>query len=150
MPLFCVNEETDLEVFHGEIRSLFRLLKHRRDKKGLMQALESNSEYRRISADTLEVLSVMMNIPKLWEKREMYQNMDAENGEEYDMCQALKEWLEEERGMGREEGALCKMVQIAENMLRSGMEDKDVLELTECGENVIREIRIRWAAESVQ
>jgi hypothetical protein len=152
--LYCINEENDFQVFHQEIRSLFRILRYRKDKNRLKQMMENNPEYCHISADTLEVLSVMMNAPKLWDKRRMYQNMNVETEEEYDMCQALKEWLEEERVMGREEGreegAFSKTIQIAENMLRKGMADTDVLALTECGEAVIEEIRMRWAAKTVQ
>lgn len=50
-------------------------------------------------ADTLEVMSITLNAPQLWENREKYMHME-DNREEYDMCQAMREWAEEERTAG--------------------------------------------------
>lgn len=97
MHLFCINEESDFSMFHTELRELFTALRYRKDKKGLRKLLQEDEAYRHLEADTVKVMSVMLNAPKIWEDRENYMNRNEEEREEYDMCQALREWIEEER-----------------------------------------------------
>lgn len=47
------------------------------------------------------VMSVLLNAPKIRKNRKKYMN-NNENEEEYNMCQALQEWIEEEHNMGME------------------------------------------------
>ena len=103
--LYCLNEETDFTVFHTELRQLFQILQYRKNRAGLKQILKDDPEYQRMDADTLEVVSVTLNAPGIWKEREKYMNIDSDVGrEEYNMCQALQEWAEEERGIGMELG----------------------------------------------
>lgn len=97
--LYCLNEGEDFTVFHTEIRLLFKAMRYRKDKKNLRLLIENDPQYRSMDADTLEVISIMLNAPKLWENREKYMHME-DNKEEYDMCQAMREWAEEERTAG--------------------------------------------------
>ena len=101
--LYCINEETDFSVFRTELRELFKALIHRRDKAALKKILLEDKNYRCLHADTVEALSVLLNAPKIWEEKERYMQKEKEE-EEYDMCQALREWMEEERAEGKEEG----------------------------------------------
>ncbi len=103
--LICLNEIQDYGVFHTEIRKLFQILQYRKNKAGLKKLLQENSQYRKMDADTLEVLSVLLNAPRIWEDRMKYMDIEGEK-EEYDMCQALREWIEEEREAGMEEGRI--------------------------------------------
>ncbi|MBO4980605.1 MAG: Rpn family recombination-promoting nuclease/putative transposase [Lachnospiraceae bacterium] len=100
--LYCVNEEKKFEIFKTEVRVLFEMLCYRRDKAELKRLVESGEGYRHVSGETLEAAAVMLNAPRLWENRMRY--MNQEQWEEYDMCQAMREWAEEERSIGREEG----------------------------------------------
>lgn len=99
MHLYCLNEEDKFDVFHTEIKQLFKAARYRKDKRKLRQLLEEDSEYRHMDEDTLEVLSIMLNAPQLWENKEKYMNRQEEK-EGYDMCQALREWAEDERREG--------------------------------------------------
>ena len=101
--LYCLNEEEDFSIFHTEVRLLFKAMRYRKDKKNLRQLIENDPEYRSMDADTLEVISVMLNAPKLWENREKFMHMEDDK-EEYDMCQAMREWVEEERNEGMKKG----------------------------------------------
>lgn len=56
-----------------------------------------------MDADTLEAISVLLNAPKIWNNRKKYMN-NNENEEEYNMCRALQEWIDEERNIGMEKG----------------------------------------------
>ena len=101
--LCCLNEIEDYSVFSTEIRLLFTILRYRKDKVGLKRLLEGNAEYRRMDADTLEVVATMLNAPRIWEDRMKYMSVEEEK-EEYNMYQALREWIEEERESGILEG----------------------------------------------
>lgn len=143
--LYCLNEANDLKLFHTEVRILFQALKYRGDKAGLKRLIQNDPEYQRLDMDTLEVMSVMLEIPDIWSHREKY--VDKNNGrqEEYNMCQAIREWAEEERSIGREEGYIqCeheKTFTIVNNMLQRGMSDQDIMAIAECGQEVIDRIR---------
>lgn len=96
MNLICLNEVENLDVFHTELRQLFKAMKYRKDKAGLRELMGNNDEFRHLEADTVEALSVMLHMPQIWGKRKNYMSADEEK-EEYDMCQAMKEICEEER-----------------------------------------------------
>lgn len=103
MHLLIINEEKDFEVFHTEIRQLFRALKYRKDKKGLLRLLEKEKVYSHLDMETLEVVSVLMDIPKLWANREKYRNQE-EKEETGNMCQAIRELMEDAKQEGLEQG----------------------------------------------
>ena len=79
---------------------------------------------------------------------------NEENEEGYDMCQALKEWAEEERSIGRQEGQQAGFVQgqqtgadektrtIVRNMLLRGMSDADIMVIAECDQECIDRVRV--------
>lgn len=98
--LYCVNEEQDFSMFQTDIRTVFELLPLRKNKKQLLEKLESNKEYTHMTEDSLEFLSVVMDSPGIWKNRKKYLNKstsenDRKEVEEYDMCQAIKELIEE-------------------------------------------------------
>ena len=109
--LYYVNEEQDFSMFHTEIRNVFALLPHRKDKKRLLQELEQNSTYKHMTEDSLEFLSVLMDSPGIWKNRKKYLLQKNDNNkiknqeaEEYDMCQAIKELIEDGRQEGLSQG----------------------------------------------
>lgn len=112
MRLYCINEENDFSAFHTELKELFMMLQYRQDKKALWNLVQNNPLYREISQETAEVASVLMNVEKMWEKRERYLHRSGEE-EKYDMCQALQELFEDGIEQGIEQGiracvALCR------------------------------------------
>lgn len=134
--LYCVNEEQDFSIFHTDIRSVFELLPLRKDKKRLLEKLEGNREYTHMNEDCLEFLSVVMDSPGIWKNRKKYMNEsvneDYVNGMEgYDMCQAIKELIEdgrqegisvgrlEGRQEGRLEGRMETLKQSVEHLMKS-------------------------------
>jgi len=109
--LYCVNEEQNFSMFHTEIRNVFELLPLRKDKKRLLQKLEQNSTYKHMSEDSLELLSVLMDSPSIWKNRKKYMvpndvNQETTNpeSEEYNMCQAIRELIEDGRQEGLSQG----------------------------------------------
>lgn len=111
MQLYCVNELEDFSVFHTELRELFTALQYRKDKEKLKELVLKKEEYSHLDADTAEAIAVMVNLPENWIKNQMYKFKNDK--EEYDMCQAIREWSAEEREAGRQEGvfeAFCSLV----------------------------------------
>lgn len=137
MHLYCVNESRDLQVFHTEIGILFQALQYRKDRVGLRDLILQDDRYWHMDVDTLETMSVMLNLPSIWKEREKYMEKNEEK-EEYNMCQAIREWAEEERSIGFTEGRQI----IVKNMLMRGMADADIMAIAECNQNFIDEIRV--------
>lgn len=123
--LFCMNEAVDLSIFRTEIRKLFEILKYRKDKAGLKHFLEDNPEYSHVDAETMEVVAVALNAPNIWEERERYVDSDEE---EYNMCQALREWAEEERTLGEADGRRLKLIEMVCKKIRKGKSAKAIAE----------------------
>ena len=64
-----------------------------------------------MSEDSLELLSVLMDSPGIWKNRTRYlnenntnNNMGNQETEEYDMCQAIRELIEDGRQEGLSQG----------------------------------------------
>lgn len=142
--LFCINEETDFSAFSTELKEVFSAVHYRNNKKEFKRLLEMDESYRHLSRDTVEVLSALLNVPQMWEEREQYMNREAEE-EEYDMCQAMREWLEDERNEGVQQGIQAGMQQgimvIIKNMLRLGAPIRDICAYTGYSEEQIRQIQ---------
>ena len=149
MQLYCLNEDKDLEVFRTEVGLLFQALQYRGDRTGLRNLMERDTRYQSIDEDTLETMSVMLSLPSIWKKREKYMEKNEEDKEEYDMCQAIREWAEEERSIGREEGFMKgqqagsdeKARIIVRNMLMRSMTDSDIMAIAECDQEFIDTVR---------
>lgn len=134
--LYCLNEAENLELFHTEVAQLFRALQYRSDRAGLRRLLESDPGYHHLDRDTLEAMAVLLKLPSVWEKRKNIMHKNQER-EEFDMCQAVREWAEEERKIGREEG----LVTIVRNLIRRGVTDEDIVQIVECDGEYVAKVR---------
>ena len=143
MRLLCLNEEMDYSVFHTEIRKLFQIMPYRKNKKRLIQLLESSAEYRHMDIETVETLAVILNDSRIWEDREKY--MIKNKQEEYDMCQAWKELLEDARNEGIQKGIqslieVCKTLGATWEMVRDALMEKFQLSM----EDAQRYMQMYW------
>lgn len=105
------------------------------------QLLQRNCGYRHLDADTLETMSVMLDMPSIWRDRKKYMEKNDENKEVYNMCQAVREWAEEERSIGYQEGADERTHIIVRNMLMRGMADEVIMAIAECDQGLIEKVR---------
>ena len=93
-------EDLDENMFETGLHELIGFLKHRNDKQGLVNFIEQDKEQiQNMDEATLDAVSVMLSLPALIIKGE-----DKMEGEEHNLCKALKEWLADERNAGIEEG----------------------------------------------
>ena len=141
MQLYCLNEDKDLEVFRTEVGLLFQALQYRGDRVRLKDLMEQDTRYQSIDEDTLETMSVMLDLPSIWKKRAKYMENNEEDREEYNMCQAIREWAEEERSIGREEGIVQGRHTVVKNMLIRSMADTDIMAIAECDQEFIDMVR---------
>lgn len=157
MKLYCINEEDNFDRFRTDLREVFQALACRGDRRRLEQLIASDPAYRRLPADTVEVMAVLLDFWELTENIEQYMTIE-ENGEErYDMCKALMDLRAEERSIGEQIGqhigqqigeqigeqigATGKTVQIVRNMIARGYTDEDICAIAECSAELIQEIR---------
>ena len=138
--LFCVNEHTDFSIFHTELREAFTAMTYRQDKKMLYHTLADNPAFKKLDADTVRVLSVTLNMPKLWNERNLFMHINEENEEEFDMCQAMKELLADAKAIGINKGNEDKTRIVVTNMLKRGMSPEDICALAECSEEFVEKI----------
>ena len=103
--------------------------------------MEQDERYRNIDVDTLETMTVMLDLPSIWKERLKYMEKNGEDEEGYDMCQAIREWAEEERSIGRAEGRVEGKHIIVKNMLLRGMEDADIMAIVECDQELIDKVK---------
>ena len=142
--LYCLNEADNLEMFHTEVKQLFCALQYRKDPTRLRRLLESDPAYRHLDRDTLEAMTVLLKMPSVWERKERIMKKN-EGREEYDMCQAVREWAEEERQIGKKEGRKEgweeSRAAIVRNLIRRGDTDESIMQVAECSREYLAGIR---------
>lgn len=106
MRLFCINEYSDFSCFHTELRELFTALAYRKNKNQLYVSMTGNAAFRKLNSETVRVMSILLNAPVLWKERERYMNINQEEEEEYNMCQALQELFEDAKNAGFGQGII--------------------------------------------
>jgi len=103
--LFCVNEMEDFSVFQTELQDVFNLMRYRKNKKKMLQLIEENPKYQSLDEETLELLTIVVDEPRIWEQRNRYKQEGKQDGKEgYNMCKAWKEMKKDARREGKREG----------------------------------------------
>ncbi len=93
-----VRKLGDLEVFHTDVQYVFGFLQHEGSKEELAAYLEEHEEgFRNLSEDAYDMISVMTHSKEL----QGYSETGKERGGK-DMCQAIKDMIEDGRTEGRE------------------------------------------------
>ena len=105
-----------------------------------------------LSKETWEAIAVMTDNAAMLQKKDKYK---TENGkeEEYNMCQALEELMEDNRNEGRREGRnegrregrnegnLEKTKIVVRNLLRMGFSVGDICKAAECAPALVKEMQ---------
>ena len=97
--LINVRGIKDTSVFKSDIRQVFDFIKYSEDKEKLRKLVESDEAYKHMDETACEVMALYAKSDEIIRMLE-----NNEDGGEVDMCKALKDWAEEERAIGREEG----------------------------------------------
>ena len=99
--LFTVHTMKTSRIFQTDLREVFGFLKLLPDKNKLKHYVEENEKFEHLREDAYDVLSLYSGNRKLEYKKESYR---LKEGNGMSMCTAMREWAEEERREGRQEG----------------------------------------------
>lgn len=121
MILFCAGEQSDLSVFHTELRLLMEVLCLRQNKEE-MDKLWNREDFSHVHRETAETIAVMTDSTELLEKLE-HQKADQEGGG-YDMCLAMEELRKDWIARGEVYG---KAEEIVAMSLEFGLSRNDIL-----------------------
>ena len=122
MRLLCVNELRDCSEFESSLGELFGLLPYRNDKKKLMEMLQGNPGYQHVDQETAEAISVLMGVEILMENKDKY---EQDGG--YNMCQAMRELLEDSRQEGINQGINQGISILIETCQEFGMTKEEIM-----------------------
>jgi hypothetical protein len=88
--------DEDFDLFHSTLKEVLSFIKYSMDKAKLQELVENDEVFRHMGREEYEVINTCTN-----------SRMSAEEGEEeLDMCQAIREMMEDARAEGRAEAAL--------------------------------------------
>lgn len=124
MHLLCINEIENCEDYKSDLKEVIRLLKCRGDKEKMYAAVSNCEEYRHLSEETYDVLSVLLGDDRLPVKKEAA-GVKGEGG--YDMCKALTELYEDGIKEGRKEGLKegeLRFSRLCEILIHAGKESE--------------------------
>lgn len=114
-PLYTLDlgAENDYSVYQTELRTVFELYRRRNDKKQFKSYVEEHKECRHLDEDTCRIICRLTNT------KELMQKADQGEREEKDMCNAIKELIED----GRTEGENTFAALINQLLSDNRMED---------------------------
>ncbi len=78
----------------------------------------------------------MIDNAAMLQKKDLYKTINGEE-EEYNMCQALEELMEDNRNEGRREGRKT----VVKNMLDRGYEIEDICAIAGCEASFVEDVR---------
>ncbi len=89
----------DTSMFTTDVRCVFDFLRYADDKKKLLELVENNPYYHEMDEEAYDVVSKYTNSKELIGVKD-----DQMNGGKADMCQAIKDLMEDSRIEGMEQG----------------------------------------------
>lgn len=148
MHLIEVRRYEEYENFRTDLREVFGFLQRAEDKDGLREYLEANEEkFENLSTDAYDMISVMGHSKELQEIREKYHK---EKGGRSNMCQAIKDMIEDGRQEGMQIGVQEERQRNVVSSVESVMQNLGLALNTACKALSITEEDYNRAKEAVQ
>jgi len=97
--LIEIRKIKDTSVFRTDLKQVFDFIRYSKDKKKLRELMETDSAYQNLDEDAYDMIALYTKSKELLEIKN-----ENREGESVNMCQAIKEMLEDERSEGRTEG----------------------------------------------
>lgn len=139
--LVDIRRFEDTSVFKTDIKQVFDFIRCSANKKKLLELVQEDEHFQHMEADAYELVTNYVRADELIKIKEEYRGKDGK----VNMCQALKELIEDGRMEGRmeghEEGHTAAIKSVVLNMVRKGKSDEEIIEMTECSAEMIWEIR---------
>lgn len=134
--LFCINEQHVFDAFRSDLKSLFQAINCRNNKKKMIELMKDET-YSHLNEDTWNAIAVMTDNAAMLQK------------EEFNMCQALQELMQDERNEGRIEGRNEGKIEdqkiVIRNMINRGYKTEDICAIAECSPAFVKEVETELA-----
>ena len=124
-------------VFQTDVKQVFDFIRCAGDKASLFKLVQNDENFRCMEEDAYEVVTNYVKADELIQVKDEYRREDGK----VDMCQALKDLIEDGRIEGRAEGHSTAIKSIVIKMVNKGKSDEEIMELTECSAELIWEVR---------
>lgn len=122
--LIEIKKLQDTGVFKTDLKQVFDFIRYSKDKKKLKELVENDEAYQSLDEDAYDMVALYTNSTELLEVKKR-----GKKGDGVDMCQAIKEMLEDERTEGRAEGRLHDVMKMMKNLRLTAEQAMDVLEI---------------------
>lgn len=148
--LFCINEQHVFDAFHSDLKPLFQAINCRNNKKKMIELMKDET-YSHLNEDTWDAIAVMTDNAAMLQKKDLYKTENQK--EEFNMCQALQELMQDERNEGRiegriegrNEGKIEDQKIVIRNMINRGYKTEDICAIAECSPAFVKEVETELA-----
>lgn len=144
--LFCINEQYVFDAFRSDLKPLFQAINCRNNKKKMIELMKDET-YSHLNEDTWDAIAVMTDNAAMLQKKDLYKTENQK--EEFNMCQALQELMQDERNEGRIEGRNEGKIEdqkiVIRNMINRGYKTEDICVIAECSPAFVKEVETELA-----
>lgn len=140
--LFCINEQYVFDAFRSDLKPLFQAINCRNNKKKMIELMKDET-YSHLNEDTWDAIAVMTDNAAMLQKKDLYKMKNQK--EEFNMCQALQELMQDERNEGRIEGKIEDQKIVIRNMINRGYKTEDICAIAECSPAFVKEVETELA-----
>lgn len=144
--LFCINEQYVFDAFRSDLKPLFQAINCRNNKKKMIELMKDET-YSHLNEDTWDAIAVMTDNAAMLQKKDLYKTENQK--EEFNMCQALQELMQDERNEGRIEGRNEGKIEdqkiVIRNMINRGYKTEDICAIAECNPAFVKEVETELA-----
>ena len=144
--LFCINEQHVFDAFRSDLKPLFQAINCRNNKKKMIELMKDET-YSHLNEDTWDAIAVMTDNAAMLQKKDLYKTENQK--EEFNMCQALQELMQDERNEGRIEGKIEGRIEdqkiVIRNMINRGYKTEDICAIAECDPAFVKEVETELA-----
>lgn len=154
--LINIREWKDTNVFQTDLKQVFDFIRYSENKDMLKALVEKDENFANLREDTYDVIEKYGKVKGL--NKEKYKEEDGT----VDMCKAMDDWAKEEREIGLREGHESGLKEghesglkeghesgvkdgiqfVVENMIKEGVEDKDIIRFTKCSRELLEKVRL--------
>lgn len=144
--LFCINEQHVFDAFRSALKPLFQAINCRNNKKKMIELMKDET-YSHLNEDTWDAIAIMTDNAAMLQKKDLYKTENQK--EEFNMCQALRELMQDERNEGRIEGRNEGKIEdqkiVIRNMINRGYKTEDICAIAECSPAFVKEVETELA-----
>lgn len=94
-----VRKLVDTGIFKTDVKQVFDFIRFSKDKGKLKDLMSNDLSYAYLEEDAYDMVALYAGEEEMFRIKEKHKK-----GGKVDMCQGLREWMEDERNEGRNEG----------------------------------------------